>query len=156
VIGLELILHDIVWAGLAALGFAMLFNVPRRTLPGCLVAGALGHVSRRILMSGGMSIESATLAAAVGIGFLAYYFARRWRTAATIFSVCGVIPMVPGRFAYSTMIGLLQLAELGTAAAPEILVEVSVNAVKTAMILGALAVGIAAPSLLFQRHRPIV
>ena len=31
----ELLMQNSIWAGLAAVGFALLFNVPRRTLFGC-------------------------------------------------------------------------------------------------------------------------
>ncbi|MBZ0300029.1 MAG: threonine/serine exporter family protein [Anaerolineae bacterium] len=153
-IDLGIILRDTFWSGIAALGFAMLFNVPRRTLVGCVITGALGHALRTLLMmSIGASIEGGTLVGAICIGFLSYRFGRRWHTPAIIFAVCGVIPMIPGRFAYGTMIGLIQLAEQGSTAPPAVLLDTTVNAVKTAMILGALAVGIAAPSLLFQRNK---
>jgi hypothetical protein len=42
---------------------------------------------------------------------------------------------------------------MGSAAPGSILLDTMVNAVKTAMILGALGLGIAAPSLLFQRDK---
>ena len=153
-IELSTLLHDAGWSALAALGFAMLFNVPRRTLPGCVMAGAAGYSIRLVLLNGGATIEGATLAGAICVGFLSQLFSRRWRTPATIFAVCGVIPMIPGRFAYSTMISLFQLAEMGVNAPQPVLLEASVSAVKTGLILGALAVGIAAPSLFFERHRP--
>lgn len=151
---IEILIRDAFWSGIAALGFAMLFNVPRRTLPGCMIAGAAGHTLRTVLMNGGATIEGATLVGATCVGFLTLYFGRWWHTPPVIFAVCGVIPMIPGRFAYGTMIGLFRLAEMGSAAPDGVLIEVSVNAVKTGLILGALAVGIAAPTLLFQRSRP--
>ncbi len=151
---IELLIQDAFWSGIAALGFAMLFNVPRRTLPGCVIAGAVGHTLRTLLMETGATIEGATLFGATCVGFLSVCFGRCWHTPPIIFAVSGVIPMIPGRFAYGTMIALFQLAELGSAAPDSVLIEVSVNAVKTGLILGALAVGIAAPSLLFQRSKP--
>ncbi len=150
------ILLDAFWSGLAALGFAMLFNVPTRTLVGCVICGATGHAVRTLTMQLGLSMEFGTLAGATVVGFLGTVFARRWETPSTTFTICGAIPLVPGVFAFRTMLGLLSLAgapavDVGAAA----LVAASINGVKTALILGAIAVGIAAPTLLFERHEPV-
>ena len=153
---IEILMRDIFWSGLAALGFALLFNVPRRTLPGCVIAGAAGHGLRTLLMTGGASIEGAPLVGATCIGFLSVYGGRYWHTPPAVFAVSGVIPMIPGRFAYGTMIGLLQLAQLGADTPQTVLVDISVNAIKTALILGALAVGITTPTMLFTRQKPAV
>jgi uncharacterized membrane protein YjjB (DUF3815 family) len=48
------------------------------------------------------------------------------------------------------------VASLGPDASATFLVEATTNAIKTALILGAIAVGIAAPTLLFQRRKPVV
>lgn len=150
------ILQDAFWSGIAAVGFAVLFNVPRRTLVGCALAGAAGHASRTLLMSWGIGIELGTLIGAAVVGFLGHYFGQRWHAADLVFTVPGVIPMVPGSFAFRTMIGVLELVNLGAFAGTPVLVEASVNAIKTGLILAAIAGGIAAPSLLFQRQKPVV
>lgn len=149
-------LVDVFWSGLAALGFALLFNVPVRTVPGCVIAGAVGHGLRTVLMSLGMGIEGATLAAASAVGLLGEAFARRWATPATTFTIPGAIQMVPGTFAFRAMIGLLRLATGSPPNGAAVLLDAATNAVKTAIILGALAVGIAAPALLFLRRRPVI
>lgn len=151
---LLLVARDGLWSGIAALGFAILFNVPVRTLPGCMLVGAVGHALRTLLMQLGMGIEAGTLVGATAVGFMSLKFAQRWHTPPTVFSVSGAIPMVPGVFAYEAMLGLLHIA---TQASPgmNVLTETAVNAVKTALILGAIAGGIAAPGLLFWRRKPV-
>ncbi len=151
---LRLALTDALWSAVAALGFAMLFNVPVRTLGGCAVCGAAGHAVRTLLMQSGAGIELATLFSATAVGFLGALFARQWKTPATTFTVSGAIPMVPGVYAYRAMIGLLNVADAGTVDM-DMLALMFFNAVKTALILGALAFGIAAPGLLFRRRREI-
>lgn len=146
--------QDVFWSGLAALGFAILFNVPVRTLAGCAFAGALGHGLRTLLVNLGMGIEAGTLAAATAVGLVGELFARRWHTPATTFTVSGTIPLVPGVFAFQAMLGLLRIATADSSTSTAVLVDAATNAVKTALILGAIAAGIAAPSLLFQRRRP--
>jgi uncharacterized membrane protein YjjB (DUF3815 family) len=145
-----LLLHDALWSGVASLGFAILFNVPVRTLLACALCGAVGHAMRTMLMQLGVGIELATLAGATLIGVLGQLFARRWSAPAPVFTVPGVIPLVPGTFAYGAMIGLVELA---SGAGEAVLLETAVNAIKTLLILAALASGIAAASLLFHRRR---
>ena len=151
-----LLLRDALFSGLAALGFAILFNVPRRTLPGCVVCGAAGHSLRVVLMQFGLSIESATLIGAALVGFLGVYFSHRQGVPAPIFTVSGAIPMVPGVFAYQAMISIIALASADAQTGGPVLANAMINAIKTALILGAIALGIAAPALLFRRRRPIV
>ncbi|PJF20881.1 MAG: hypothetical protein CUN56_13935 [Phototrophicales bacterium] len=150
-----IILEDAFWSAFAALGFAMLFNVPRRTLIACAFAGAIGHASRTLLIQSiGLTIETATFVAAALVGFLGTYLAKHLRAPSLIFTVTGVIPMVPGLFAYTAMLRFLELS-LGTGD-ETILQEAMVYFIRTMLILGALALGISLPRLLFLRRRPVV
>lgn len=151
------ILEDAFWSAIAALGFALLFNVPRRALPYCVLAGAVGHSTRLLFMEGfQQNIVPATLLAATVVGFMAKFCARRLQIPSMIFGVCGAIPMVPGVFAFQTMLGILQITWLPVDAAAETLVMAAINAIKTGLLLGALAAGIVAPTLLFERQKPVV
>ncbi len=137
---LWLVGKDALWAGMAALGFAILFNVPVRALAACFVNGALGHALRSLLMHYGLGIEAATLAGAALIGFLGIASARLWKAPAPVFTIPGAITLVPGTFAFRTMLGLLQFAAATSSdAGGEILWNISFNATKTALILAAIA-----------------
>jgi uncharacterized membrane protein YjjB (DUF3815 family) len=157
---LRFILQDAFWSAIAAVGFAILFNVPRYALPGCALAGAVGHALRALLMSVfGMPLEAATLIGATAVGFLGEYLARYYQVPRLTFIVPGVIPMVPGVFAYRAMIGIFEItgiADLSAVNSVELLVETAVYALRTGLILAALAIGIIAPNLLFRRQRPVV
>lgn len=150
------VLEDALWSGVAAAGFGMLFNVPRRWLWICMLLGAAGHGTRRLLEIGGLSIEIGTFVGALIVGFAGYFVARRLRAPQTIFTITGAIPLVPGVFAFRTMIGLLQVTTAAPEAVQALLAEASVNAIRTAVILAAIAIGIAFPSLWFDRQRPVV
>lgn len=153
---LTLAFTDALWSALAALGFAVLFNVPVRTLPGCMICGALGHMLRTLLVAQGVGVELGSLVGATAVGFIGLAFARRWETPAMVFTVSGAIPLVPGVFAFRTMLGVINLISAPDAQAGLLaLYETGVNAARTGLILGALAVGIAAPTLLFHRPRPV-
>jgi uncharacterized membrane protein YjjB (DUF3815 family) len=150
------LVQDAFWSALAALGFAVLFQVPVRALPGCALGGALGHAVRTGLVQAGMDIEMATLIGATTIGFLGMIFAQYWKTPMPIFTVSAAVTLVPGVFAFQTMIAILEISLGRPETANAALIEASVNAIKTALILGAIALGIAAPTLLFSRPKPVV
>lgn len=152
-----LIVSDAFWSALAAMGFAMLFNVPQRALIHCMIGGAIGHALRTLLMQKfGFSIELATLLSATTVGFWAKWCAIRLKMPSMIFAVSAVIPMVPGVFAYQTMIGILDTTHASNTDVVDILAQSSVNAIKTGVILASLAGGIVAPSLIFKRRKPVV
>lgn len=123
---------EFVLASIATLGFGLLFNVPPQTLVGCCITGGTGHVVRSIAVALGASLPAASYIGALAVAIMGYLLARVYRTPRLIFTVTGVIPMVPGVPAFSTM---LALAGGNIDAA-------IVNAVQTFLIGGALAVGL--------------
>lgn len=143
-----------IWPAIAALGFAMLFNVPTRTLAACALGAAAGYLVRAFCLEMGAQIEVAVLAGATVVGFLGVLFARIWKAPAPVFTVPGVIPMVPGSFAFKAMMGVVELAHLG--AGSLLLIETVAFATKAALILGGIAIGIALPNMLFRRQRPVI
>lgn len=153
---LSFLLADALWSGVAALGFAVLFNVPRQYLPYCALAGAAGHALRALLLQSGVAITSGTLAGALLVGLLGEFFAQRMRSPAGMFAVPAAIPMVPGVFAFRAMIGVIDLTIAPTGADTRVLVEAITNFAITGLVLAALAVGIAMPSLIGRRQKPVV
>lgn len=150
------ILLDAFWSAVAATGFALLFNVPRRALFGCAVSGATGHAIRTLMMTAfGLPIEVATLFGATAVGFLGVRLARYYLAPSLVFSVTGAIPLVPGLFAYSAMLGVIELVA-NEQASMVVLLDTVQNAIRTGMILGAIALGIIMPKLLFKRMKPVV
>jgi uncharacterized membrane protein YjjB (DUF3815 family) len=150
------VISDLFWSGLAALGFAVLFNVPKRLLVGCFLSGAVGHGIRTMLVNSGASVELGTLVGAAAVGFLSVYLSSHYRVPTSSFTVTGAIPLVPGVFAYQTIIGLLNATSATSAQSVDLLTFAAINGVRTALILGAIAFGTAAPTLLFKRSNPIV
>ncbi|MFW5760153.1 MAG: threonine/serine exporter family protein [Cyclobacteriaceae bacterium] len=148
---LLLLLEDAFWSALAATGFAILFNVPVRTLPVCAFSAAVGHMLRTFLMQIGVPIEAASLAGATLVGLMGEYFSHKVQTPASVFTIPGIIPMVPGTFAFKTMMGVIRLTQ-PEIATEEILLETISNAIKTGIILGSISLGIATTSLLFKKH----
>lgn len=148
------LLDDMLFASIPAVGFAILFNVPRNALKYCAVLGALGHGTRTLLMHFDMSQGLSTLCAATLIGFIGVYLSQRYRAHPKVFTVAAIIPMVPGVYAYKAMIALVQMNYHGFS--DRLLIQAVDYFVKTGFVLGALAFGLALPGLLFYRQRPVV
>jgi len=154
---LGMIIEDAIFSGIAALGFAMLFNVPRRALIYCVIAGAMGHAVRTLMMQYFfMSIIGSTLIGAATVGFLAKGFAYRLHIPSLVFGISGAIPMVPGVFAFETMRAMIALPFSTEENVLTLLNQMAVSASSTGFILAAIALGIAMPNLLFLRHKPVV
>jgi uncharacterized membrane protein YjjB (DUF3815 family) len=154
---LRLVGLDFVLAGVVAAGFAVLFSVPRRLLLACALLGGLGHSVRTgLLVNFDLPIEWATLIAALVIGFTAVLLARRLRAPALIFAIAASIPLVPGILAYTAMINFLQAAtQPSVELAKENLSTALLSFLKAALVLSSIAIGVAAPSLILFRRRPV-
>jgi len=151
---IKLIIIDAMFAAVPAVGFAMVFNVPKKMLIYCAVGGAFAHSLRFLLMNYGLHIEWATLTASSSMGFIGLYWSRKRLVPRPVFTVASVIPMIPGSFAFTTIIGLVEINTSGYTT--ELMQIVAENGLKTLFILGALSFGLALPSILIYRGRPIV
>lgn len=149
-----LILEKGLWFGFAALGFAILFNVPRRTLLIIWILGALGGLTKILLMQSNISIIIATFAAASLIGILSVSAAHNKHAPPLVFSIPAVIPMIPGAFAYRMMLGLIKLSgtAISSAAYNQTIAETASNGLMTVFILLALATGVAIPMLVSRKE----
>lgn len=141
------------WAGFAALGFAILFNVPQRTLLVIWAMGALGGLTKFILLGLEVNIVLASLAGATLIGILSVYAAHNKHAPPLVFSTPSVIPMVPGAFAYRMMLGCMELANtsVNSDTYMKTLAETTNNGLKALFILIALSAGVAIPMLVTRK-----
>jgi uncharacterized membrane protein YjjB (DUF3815 family) len=142
-----------VWLGFAALGFAILFNVPQRTLPFIWLLGALGGITKLLVLHFGGNIILASLAGAILVGILSIPAAHNKHAPPLVFSIPAVIPMVPGAFAYRMMLGMIKLAGIiGTESYSDVLNSAVSNGLKTLFILLSLAAGVAIPMLITRKE----
>lgn len=148
---LLLILQSMVLAAIAAVGFAMVFNVPARYLKYCAILGAVGNGLRTIFTLCGLSIEWATLLAALAVGALSIIMAYKHALHPKVISVAAVIPMCPGVSAYTAMIALIKLSQLGYT--PELMDQLVTNFLRASFIVGSLSLGLALPSVWIYRRK---
>ncbi|MFE8695962.1 threonine/serine exporter family protein [Cytobacillus sp. FJAT-53684] len=125
---------------IASAAFGVLFNAPKKSLLKCGLVGMAGWSVYIILVNKEFDAVVASLVAAFVIAVISQIFARMYKTPIIIFSVAGIIPLVPGGLAYDAMRhfvvndynGAMQLAA------------------KAFMISGAIAVGLVISEVLYQ------
>ncbi len=154
----EMILHYILsalFSAIPAVGFGMVFNVPKHALKFCALGGAIAYNSRLAFLDLNMPIELATFLASLLIGTIAVYWSRKYIVPRPIYTVASIIPLIPGTYAFTAMISLVDMNSHGVT--PELIASFIENGLKSISILGAISFGLALPSLYFIRYnRPII
>jgi uncharacterized membrane protein YjjB (DUF3815 family) len=147
------ILADFVLAFVIASGFAILFRTPRNVIWVAGLLGGVGHSLRFFLHNHvGIGIIFATLIGAIIIGLAGLNIAHKVHTPPVVFTVPACISMLPGLFAYRTMLGLIKLTdEVKVKENPQILQDTFHNFVLTSSLLFCLAIGITVGALLFRQ-----
>lgn len=148
------LVQDMVLAAIPAVGFAMVFNVPRRALRWCALLGAIGHGSRMVMMTSGFNIEWSTFMASMLVGCIGIQWSRWYLAHPKVFTVAAVIPMFPGISAYTAMISAVKISHFGYSE-PQMILLLS-NFLKASSIVGALSIGLSIPGLWLYRKRPRV
>jgi uncharacterized membrane protein YjjB (DUF3815 family) len=98
-----MIWEQIVTSLIATSAFGILFNIPKQTLLKCGLVGVIGWMIYFVLALYKVDVVFATFVAAFSIGVMSQIYAKIYRTPSIIFSVSGIIPLVPGGMAYDAM-----------------------------------------------------
>jgi uncharacterized membrane protein YjjB (DUF3815 family) len=126
---------------LAAAAFGVIFNSPRGTLFHCGMVGAAGWLVYYLLTSlEHADVVIASFAGSFAVSLVAHWQAKRFRMPMIIFSVAGIIPLVPGGMAYNTMRKFVE---------GDYLMGIAYGS-KTMMISGAIAMGLVFGEVIFQ------
>ena len=111
---LALLGERIFWSMWVSVGFALLFNTPRRALWATALLGALGWSTKFLLIKLLIpdQVVIASFAGACLVGFLGTYFAHRVHTPPMVFTIPAVINMIPGKSGYEFMMGLIKIVTI--------------------------------------------
>ena len=111
---LALLGERIFWSMWVSVGFALLFNTPRRALWATALLGAVGWSTKFLLIKLLIpdQVVIASFAGACLVGFLGVYFAHRVHTPPMVFTIPAVINMIPGKSGYEFMMGLIKIVTI--------------------------------------------
>jgi uncharacterized membrane protein YjjP (DUF1212 family) len=151
-------LGDALFAGLAAMGLGLLFNVPGRFVPLLGLGAILARGLRTELMIfGNMDMAVAAFLGAVAVSLLMSLIARRGHFPAAVFALICVLPMIPGFLAIDGLNHLFLLTQLPPAAVPpELAMHTLQTLLRTAFTLCALVFGVIFPVFLIEGRSPRV
>lgn len=87
----------------ATAAFAILFNAPKKSIVKCGLVGMVGWFVYISLVEYEFDAVVASFIAAFMIAVISQIFAKMYKTPIIIFSISGIIPLVPGGIAYDAM-----------------------------------------------------
>ena len=142
------------WSGISALGLSVLFNAPPRALVAALAGGFIAGLVKFAVLDfvPGTGIVIASFLASLAVGFLSIPMAHYRHVPPVVFSIPSIIPLVPGIYAYRTMLGLLKLTRVSNenfAATNQLLIY---NAVTTFFVVMVIALGVVLPMYLLRKE----
>ncbi|MDQ0216090.1 uncharacterized membrane protein YjjB (DUF3815 family) [Oikeobacillus pervagus] len=88
---------------IASAGFGIIFNAPRHSLIQCGFVGMIGWISYIVLADSGVDTVQASFVGAFFVALIGHVMAKRYKMPIIIFSVAGIIPLVPGGLSYDAM-----------------------------------------------------
>lgn len=147
------VLRDVFFSMFVALGFALLFETPKKGLFVAALLGGLGHAIRFVMLQLDFGLVTSTLCGTVFIGFVGIFCAHRISTPPVVFTLPACITMIPGLYAYKTMLGCIRIYEKGSVATDHsaLLQDTVYNFILTSSLLFCLAIGICIAALIFRK-----
>jgi uncharacterized membrane protein YjjB (DUF3815 family) len=97
------LLGQLVTSFIATGAFGIIFNAPKESLVKCGLIGMGGWIIYYVTEDYSGDAVLATLGATLFVGIVSFILARLYKTPVIIFSVAGIIPLVPGGLAYDAM-----------------------------------------------------
>ncbi len=135
-------------AAVGAASFAVFFNLPKRLLIASALGGAICVCTRNFFtFELGMSSDVGTLVGATLVSIFAVKAIHWLHTPSLVLVVPAVIPLVPGVLIYYALFATINIHRLSVAD----FLEATQIGVKALLIILAIAIGAAAPSLLANR-----
>lgn len=141
-----------IWLGFAGIGFAALFNVPRRTLGIIYIIAAIGGMLKFFCLPLGIGLVLSTLSGSCFIGFASVLAAHYRKSPPMTFALPALIPMIPGLFTYKAMVGIMKLTgQKDPEVYSKLFFETVHNGLLALFVILALAAGVAIPMLIARK-----
>ncbi len=141
------------WTGIAGVGFGILFNIPRKAILTVFILGFGVGLIKSVLLKMGLNIIIVSFIAALFVGIFSMPLAHKIHQPPVVFSIPAVIPMIPGYFAYKTVLATMNFTfmEAATEKRLELIDTIFTNGFTMLFILISLTLGISLPLLLLRK-----
>jgi len=105
---MEKIIMQLLMATAGTLGFAMIFNLPRKYIFMSCLGGLLSWAVYLICIHFGLTVFGSTLIASVAAGLYSEVMSEYRKAPATLFMISALIPLIPGSNLYYTFSAIVQ------------------------------------------------
>lgn len=142
-----------IWSGIAAVGFGILFNIPKKAIITVFALGFSAGLIKFILLKFEFDIVLASLLAATFVGVLSIPLSHKIHQPPVVFSIPPVIPMIPGFFAYKTILSVIKFTFMdeNNENRNNLIDAIFSNGFTMLFILMALTIGVSFPLLLLRK-----
>ena len=134
------VLFDGFLAAIAAIGFAVISNPPKKAVFIAALLAAVGHACRYYLLhQTPLDLTSST--------------AKLIHCPAEVFSFPSLLPMIPGMYAYKTILALIRFMKNDDPLVlQQLIVEIFRNGLTALFVLFALVIGVSLPLFIFYKQ----
>lgn len=141
------------WSGIAAVGFGLLFNIPKNSVLTVFMLGAGAGFVKFLLIHYNVHVVVSSFVAAFFVGVASIPMAHKIHQPPVVFSIPPVIPMIPGYFAYETVLSIMNFIfmEENPVKRVSLIDSIFTNGFTMFFILISLTVGVALPMLLLNK-----
>lgn len=147
------LLEVAVWSGIAAVGFGILFNIPKKTILTVFVLGFLAGFIKFTCLQFHIHIVLASFIAVFFVAIVSIPIAHKIHHTPVVFCIPPVIPMIPGYFAYETVLSVMNFIfiEKDTVKRLVLIDSIFSNGFTMFFILISITAGISLPLLLLRK-----
>ncbi|MSN96086.1 threonine/serine exporter [Campylobacter sp. FMV-PI01] len=139
-----------IFAAIAGLGFSYANKPPKQILIFCALFGGCGFMLRVLILANTINYALATFLSALCVGLVCVFVAQKLKTPIEILAFPSLLPMIPGLFAYKTVLAVFMFIKSEDEAKKiHYLVEIFDYGFTTISTMFALAIGISVALLVF-------
>ncbi|WP_308992027.1 threonine/serine exporter family protein [Mariniflexile litorale] len=141
------------WSGVAAIGFGILFNIPKGTIITVFILGFTAGLIKFTLLKFNLNIVLSTFIAVLFVAVVSMPISHKIHHPPVVFCIPPVIPMIPGYFAYETVLSVMNFIFIEKDIVKRIALIDSIfyNGFTMFFILISITAGISLPMLLLRK-----
>ena len=141
-------------AGIAALGFSFMMNMPLAALPWCFICGSAARLIREIAILAGVDPIMSIFIAMATATLLAFLIGRITHVTEVVIAVAAGLPMIPGLAAIMGLNGLFQLTHPSVVIQTTLIQTTLQSSLYAVGVSLALVAGIIFPLIIITRGNP--
>lgn len=135
-------MRELVLGFFGSLLLALLYNVNKKHFFWVGLSGSMGWFAYKLVLNASGQVAISTFTGALAVGIFSEFMARRLKLPATVFSISGIFPLVPGIGAYQTAQMMVENR----------LTEAAITGIETIASAGSIAIGIMLASAIFRTY----